>query len=312
MQKRKNIRLLLSLVAMIILIVVFFALINSKNSSSADKAIFQITNLDKVDHITLQSSKEKIELKFNGSKWLVNDTHEADRQMITVLFAALKQVEAKRKVATSIQDSVKNEISQNGIKVSCYEGEALTKEFWSDGNQQKSETYFQLSDGIPYLVTIPGYRVYVASVFEVPTNDWRDKRVFNFNWQNIKSLNVNFPAESKQSFKASFMGRFFSVEGISTDTTKLDKFMDALFQLRAEKILDSAEVTNYKIALTQTPLMNIQIHDIANRTYELKIFPIQKGGSMVVAKTNNEIVELNPAVLKEVLRRRDYFLSKEK
>jgi len=31
--------------------------------------------------------------------------------MITVLFAALKQVEAKRKVASSIQDSVKSEIS---------------------------------------------------------------------------------------------------------------------------------------------------------------------------------------------------------
>src|SRR5260370_41294162 len=197
MQKRKNIQLLLSLMAMIFLIVVFFVLSNSKNNSSVDKEIFQISNLDKVNRITIHSSKEKIELKFNGTKWLVNGTYEADRQMITVLFAALKQVEAKRKVASSIQDSVKSEISKNGIKVSCYEGEALAKEFWSKGSQQKSETYFQLSDGIPYVFTIPGYRVYVASVFEIPTTDWRDKRVFNFNWQNFKSLEATFPSDQK-------------------------------------------------------------------------------------------------------------------
>src|SRR5437879_836120 len=223
MQKRKNIQLLLSLSVMIVLIIVLFIFNSSKNNSEVDKGIFQITNLDKIDHIILQSNKENIELKFNGTKWLVNGAHEADKQMVTVLFAALKQVEAKRKVASSIQDSIKNEITKNGIKVSCFEGDVLAKEFWSEGNQQKSETYFQLSDGIPYLVAIPGYRVYVASVFEVPTSDWRDKQVFNFNWQNIKSLEVNFPRDTKQSFNASFFGRCFSIHGMASDSTRLDK-----------------------------------------------------------------------------------------
>jgi hypothetical protein len=293
---------------MIVLIMAVFVFNNSKNSTEIDKGIFQIANLEKIDHIVLQSAKEKIDLKFNGTKWLVNNTHEADRQMITVLFAALKQVEAKRLVASTIQDSVKNEINKNGIKISCLEGEVLSKEFWSEGNQQKSETYFQLSDGIPYLVTIPGYRVYVASVFEVPTSEWRDKQVFNFNWQNIKSLEVNFPSDAKQSFKASFIGRLFSIENIATDTTKLDKFMDALFQLRAEKILDSVDVKNYQSALSQTPLMEIKIYDIGNQSYPLTIFPIEKGSDVIVGKVN-EVVLLNPMAIRGIFRKKNFFVQ---
>ena len=129
MQKRKNIQLLLSLTVMIVLIIGLFVFNNSKNTSEVDKGIFQIANLEKVDHIVLQSAKEKIDLRFNGTKWLVNSTHEADQQMITVLFAALKQVEAKRKVASGIQDSVKNEISKNGIKVCKDHCEVGRKDF---------------------------------------------------------------------------------------------------------------------------------------------------------------------------------------
>jgi len=309
MQKKKNIQLLLSLAVLISLIIVFFFYSNSKNNPSVDKEIFQIANLEKVDHVILQTPVEKIDLSFNGTKWMVNGM-EADRQMIKVLFAALKQVSAKRKVATNIQDSLSKEIAKNGIKVSCYAGNALAKEFWSKGNQ--TETYFQLSDGIPYLVTIPGYRVYVASVLEVPTNDWRNKIVFNFNWQNIKSIEVNFTGDVKQSFKASFQNKLFSIEELpSTDTTKLGEFMNTLLQLRAERILTETQSKSYDSLLLQKPIESIIIQDIASRSYDLKIFPLQKGKSFVVAKRNEDIIELNPLVIREIFKKKNYFLIQD-
>ncbi|GHM98560.1 hypothetical protein WSM22_00500 [Cytophagales bacterium WSM2-2] len=305
MQTKKNIKLLVSLISIIVLIIIFFVFSTSKNNTSVDKGIFQILNLEKIDHIVLHSSTQEVDLKFDGTKWLVNG-QEADRQMIKVLFAALKQIEAKRPVATSIQDSVSKEISKSGVKISCFEGNVLSKEFWSKGNQK--ETYFQLVDGVPYLVTIPGYRVYLASVFEMPSNDWRNKVVFNFNWQNIKDLEVVFPGDPKQSFKASFQNKLFSIENISvTDTTKLDVFMNALFQLRAERILTESQGKSYDSLLSQKPIETITIQDIGNRTYELKIFPLQKRNAIVIGKRNEEVIELSPQVLREVFRKKDYF-----
>src|SRR6185369_1823096 len=105
-------------------------------------------------HVLLESTKGKTDLKFNGTKWMVNEKYEADCQMITVLFATLKQTIAKRQVATHSQDSLKKEISSSGVKISCFEAGSLSKEIWAGGNAQKTETYFQLKDGKPYVVTI--------------------------------------------------------------------------------------------------------------------------------------------------------------
>jgi len=310
MQQKKNIQLLISLILMVIITALLFIFSNSKSGSSVDKNLFQIENLDKVDHVLLESTKGTTDLKFNGTKWMVNEKYEADRQMITVLFATLKQTIAKHQVATHLQDSLQKEISSNGVKISCFEASALSKELWAGGNAQKTETYFQLKDAKPYVVTIPGYRVYVASIFELASNDWRDKQVFKFNWQNIRSLEVTFPSELRQNFKASYTGKFFSIEGIATDTTKLDQFMDALFQLRSERILDSTEVKNYSNDLTQKPMMDIVIQDIGNRSYPLSLFPPAKDSRYIVGKINEEIVLFNPLALKEVFRKRGYFISK--
>ncbi|HTH54706.1 MAG TPA: DUF4340 domain-containing protein [Cyclobacteriaceae bacterium] len=296
---------------MIALIMALFVFNSVKNNPSVDKGIFQIENLDKVDRVVLQSKNEKTDLSFNGTKWMVNGSHEADRQMIKVLFAALKQIEAKRAVASAIQDSVQKEINTTGIKVSCYEGEVLAKEFWSKGNAQNSETYFQLTDGVPFLVNIPGYRVYVASVFEVPTNDWRDKTVFNFNWQNIRTVEVKFPKNEKQNFRASFQNKIFSIENMKeTDTTKLAAFMDALIQLRAERILTAEQSRPYDSLLATNPFQEITVQDIANRSYQLKIFPPQKRKSAGLAIRNEEVIELNPMGLREIYRTKDFFIAR--
>jgi hypothetical protein len=309
MQRKKNIQLLISLIVMVIITALLFTFSNTK-STSVDKDLFQIENLDKIDHVVLESTKGKTDLKFNGTKWLVNEKYEADRQMITVLFATLKQTIAKREVAAHLQDSLQKQIFSNGIKISCYEAGVLSKEIWTGGNAQKTETYFQTKDGKPFVVTIPGYRVYVASIFELSSNDWRDKQVFNFNWQNIKSLEVKFPAEPKQNFKASYKEKLFSIEGIATDTTKLDRFMDALFQLRSERILNSTEIKNYNSDLVQKPMMEIFIHDIADRTYPLILYPPAKESKYIVGKINAEVVLFNPLAFKEVFRKRQYFISR--
>jgi hypothetical protein len=309
MQQKKNIRLLISLILMLGITAFLFIFSNTKNGSSVDKDLFLIENLDKIDRVILESAKGKTDLRFNGTKWMVNEKHEADRQMITVLFATLKQAIAKRQVATHLQDSLRKEITTRGIKISCFDGETLSKEIWTGGNAQKTETYFQSNNGEPYVVTIPGYRVYVASIFELAANDWRDKQVFKFNWQNIKSLEVNYPSELKQNFKASFQGKFFSIEGIATDTTKLDRFMDALFQLRSDRILDSIEVRNYANDLLRKPMMEIAIQDIGRGNYPLSLYPPEKESKYIVGKIHEDIVLFNPLALKEIFRKREYFVQ---
>lgn len=310
MQKKKNIQLTLSLAVLLTLIVLFFVFTDQRSAPAVDPLIFQVPGLEKIDRIELSSAREKTVLTYNGSKWLVNGM-EADQRTITVLFATLKQVEAKRPSATHVQDSLQKEITTRGTTISCYAGPALIKEFGVVGNPTSYETYFQLPGGVPYLVTIPGYRVFIASVFILTSNDWRDKRVFNFNWQNIKSLEVHFPSDPTQSFKASFKNGIFGIEGIVTDTTKLDGYMDALFQLRAEKILTYPK-TSYDSLVKRSATEEITIEDIAGEHYALKLLLPERNQFSLLGFRNEELIELNKNVFPKIFRKKNYFIQKSR
>ncbi|MBS1487071.1 MAG: DUF4340 domain-containing protein [Bacteroidetes bacterium] len=308
MQKKRNIQLIALLAVLILLTGIVYLFTGQNSRPSVDKQIFQIPNLDKIDRVELQSASGKTELKFDGAKWLANG-FEADSRMVTVLFATLKQAEAKRKVATHQQDSLQKEMTHSGVRVSCFQGQALVKEFLSLGDPNRNETYFSQNGGTPYLMVIPGYRVSIASIFSLPTNDWRDKRVFSFNWQNIKSLEVNFPTDPSQGFKAIFKNGIFGIDGIKTDTTKLDVFMDVLFQLRAEKIVTTQK--SVYDSLTQLPFTEkITIADLGDNTYTLQILQPIKGKPSVTALRNADWIELNKNVLPEIFRMRNHFIQK--
>jgi hypothetical protein len=309
MQRQKNIQLLCSLITIVVVTILVFVFAGSRNASSVDKDLFRIDNLDKIDEIILEARNGKTQLKYNGTKWKVNGNYDADRKMIDVLFATLKQTIAKRPVASILQDSIQKEISKNGIKISCFENGSLSKEIWVAGNLQKTETYFETSGGKAHLVTIPGYRVFIASIFELSVNEWRDKHVFRFNWQNIKSLEATFPSDPKQNFKASFNKNFFSIEGIATDTTKLDQFMDALLRLQSEKILDSIEAKKIEQKVPEKTMMSISIQDVASRTYPLTIFTPDGETKLIVGKINDEVVLLNPLALRDIYKKRNYFIQ---
>jgi hypothetical protein len=310
MQKNKNIRLLISLTALSIATALLF-LFGNPNRSDIDKTIFKVKDQNTIDKVVFESAKGKVELKFDGAKWKVNSTHEADGQLVTVFFASILQAEPKRKITGVQQDSIQQRMAKSGVKVSLMADGNVEKEFWVSGNYQKTETYFQLANDAPYFVTIPGYRVYVASIFELTENEWRDKRVFNFNWQNFKSLKSHLPQQTNQDFTISFANKLFGIEEVAVaDTTKLSNYLESIFNLQADRILSPEEVSAYDSLFATSPLLQIEIQDIAKKTFGLKIYPPQGKSKLVVAKMNEEPILLQPQVVASVMRRREYFILK--
>jgi hypothetical protein len=122
-QDKKNKLLTGSLLAMIAaasLILMF-----GGKGEQVDKELFKVNNLDAIDKVTFESVDGVVELKYSGSKWIVDNSYDADDQMVTVLFATLQEVEAKRQVAASRSDSITNRLKAAGIKVSMYSGSNL-------------------------------------------------------------------------------------------------------------------------------------------------------------------------------------------
>ena len=286
MQERKNKRLAILLCALCCITAVVYYLSRSDGAVEIDKNLFKSYDLKSINEVIFESQKGKVQLKFNGAKWNVNDKFDADASMVEVLFATLQQAEPKRPLPISIQDSVCNALRQTGVKVSVIASGKAESIFYAGGNAQKTQTYFCAGDAgeKSYLVTIPGYRVYAAGIFELGEKDWKNKYVFGFNWRNFQRLETKFPQKTADNFSVALQDNFFAVDGLlSVDTTKLNDFLDDVSLLTVDEYIDTV---NFELP-KPSPVMVLTVKDIGQRVYTLELYsPSKNSGQMVPGLIN--------------------------
>ena len=311
MQEKRNKRLLVSFICITLLCIFFYFFGNTNNQIEVDTSLFKLEAGTNVNRVVLESSPGKVTLDFNGTRWSVNNRYEADRQLIKLLFATLEKAEPKRPVSNSQLNSVDSIISKSGVMVTLYEGENLIQSFRAGGNEQKTEAYFQESIGQPsYVMVIPGYRLYVSYILELNENGWRDKRVFNFNWRNFKSLNMIVPEDPTQNFEVSFKDQFFGIKGIAeVDTTKLNDYLDAVSLLSADQFIKPGFSSSYDSLLNTNASFRIEVRDIADKTYSLELFAPLKNDPKVVGRLDeNQPVIFSRNNILPIARKRGFFV----
>jgi hypothetical protein len=193
--------------------------------------------------------------------------------MVDVLFATLQQAEPKRPLAISLQDSVAKTIQTSGVKVSVGVDEKWQKVFYAGGNATKTQAYFlDPEENKVFLMTIPGYRVYVSGIFELGESGWRDRFVFGFNWRNFQSLEVTFPEKPSDGFVVAMQNNYFGIQGISKiDTTRLNNYLDDISLLTVDDYVDGTSTLD---SLATTPeLLKISVKDIGKKEYVLQVYP---------------------------------------
>jgi hypothetical protein len=272
MQQKRNIRLLISLCVLIAITAVVVFLFN-RESATVDKAVFQVDDLKTIDKVILEQDSTKTELAIEGVRWKVNG-QPADRALIDVLFATLQQAEPKRKVSDKLADSLKTFLETEGVHVTLSRSGEPVLDFFAGGNSSKTQAYFtKAGDDDVYVVVIPGYRVYTSGIFELEAPGWKDRQVFNFNWQNFKSLNVAFTTSPAGNYEVTIDNAMAKINGVKGDTTKFNSFMDAVLQLTVDQYLTREEAKVYDSTLISGQGFEISITDISNKTYTLKLYP---------------------------------------
>lgn len=305
----RNKILIISLAGLLVMSLLLAWFGREGGKSEVDKQMFRVVDSEKIDQVILKSPSSQVDLKFENSRWRVNGQWDADPQMIKVLFAMLRQVEPRRPVAAQLRDSVRGAMSQSGVRVTLFAEGINRMTFYEAGNDQKTETYF-IKDGDeqPWLVAIPGYRVYVGGVLELDDYGWRNKRIFDFRWNTFKSLTASYPGEPAQGFEVEMKDHFFGIKGIDADTTKLNNYLDAVSLLFASRYLRDAgadSVSGRKIGA------HIEVKDIGNRIYTLDIFAPAAGDKEIFGKTGaGDVVAFERRSLSDILRRKTWFLPR--
>ncbi len=310
MQKKRNtyLAILLAILAMTSMGLMVFT--REDVRSAADRDYFKVIETEKVDRVVLGAPTGSVELKFENNRWRINEKWDADVQMIKVLFATLRQVEPRRPVAARMKDSVVQWLAKSGIRVTIFEGNQTKQEFLVGGNDIKTEAWFlKAGDEQPYLMMIPGYRVYVAGIFELPENGWRNKRVFDFNWRNFRSLTATYSTDTRAGFEVEMKGRYFGISNMAAvDTAKLNSYLDAMSLLFATRFV-SPDQPGIDSVTILPPMTRIEIKDIAGRSYGLELFPLRKkNGEIIGRMADGQLVALDRRAVGEIVKKRSYFV----
>lgn len=306
MQENKNKRLAALLIGLTIVTVITLLLVGNDNRPRVDPGLFRLDDYTGVDRIEIASPKGVTELSYVNSRWRVNGMFNADRELVTVLFAALKQAEPKRAVTAAAGDSIAKALEANGVAISLFEGEKQVQHFYAGGNERKTQAFFyRPGDDRAYVVTIPGYRVYVSGIFELTVNQWREKYVFNFNWTNFKELRATFPGHPGDDYIVRMLDdNQFGIPGMEVDTARLNSFLDEVSLLTANEFLDPSPLTD---SLQQArPEMALTISDVSNTEYSLKLY--REEGSVVRGILNGkDAVSFSRLKIGAILRPKGYF-----
>lgn len=303
--ERRNKLLALSLVVLTVASVVLLWLRQTQNASGLDADVFKFANLDRVDRFVLRSQRDTVAVAYTDGRWLVNERYQADGDMVKVFFATLDQIVPKREV----NDSVAAAFAGNEIQVTLFEDGESVGQFVVGGNSVKTETLVRRGDDKSYLAKIPGYRVYVAGIFEAGEGMWRNKRIFDFNWRNFKQLQTIFPGQPADNFNVIFQDNFFGIAGAErVDTTRLNDYLDAVSLLEASEYIEPKAGSMYDSLRKTPPRFSILISDVASRTYQLDVFAPPGGGKLVLGVTGaGEPVLFEPRAIAPLAKRRDYF-----
>jgi len=324
MQKKKNIRLAVSLVLLMLITLGVYWYGAQPAAARVDPRLFRVDDVKQIDHVVLESPAGKVELTYSDPRWTVDGAFTADRNMIDVLMATLLQAAPTRPIAAALADSVGQVIEHQGVKVTLGAGGQTLKTFYAGGTPDKRTAYFKEPDGTAYVMAIPGYRVYVSGIFELDASGWRDKYVFGFNWRNFKQLQTTFPAHPQEDFQVALDKKYFGIPGIAqVDTAKLNTYLDRISLLTVERyetnpaLADSLERVR--------PEVIILVSDIANRTYTLRLFRPMGAQSTVhgprstavSAKDNvpglvgeGQVAWFTPQQVADLVRPRSYFPAK--
>ena len=310
MQKKRNKIRLILLAALTALTLLAFWWIQPENRLDIDPGTFRVEDLSTISRVDLTSHSASVSLSYDGGRWRVNDSLNADGNMIRVLFATLQQAQPKRGVAKATQDSIFQELQENGVKVSLYQDDQLRKQFLAGGNPAKTIAYFADPESKEaYVMAIPGYRVYVSGILELGVDGWRDKFVFNFNWRNFKSLSVRFPGRAEENFTVSLQRDFFGIQGMAeADTAKLNAFLDDVSLLTVDEYISKPGLIDSLKGVE--PRFDLLVTDIGNRNYRLRLFEADQSG-----RVPGLIQNMQPAVfarrkIQPLMKPRSFFRKK--
>jgi len=277
MSKKKNNRVLLIVLAVLVIAVAANELIkSSKGERSFRKDIIEMQagDIKKISIFPKNANKRSVDIYRDDTVWKLkveDKVFAADQEMVSGIVDELATMVPDRLVANS-RDAWKDyDITDSlGTKVMVYgpknEKTGLTLGRFSYNQATRKPSTYVRVDNEKEVYAAEGY---LSMTFNREINNLRDKNIFRGNQNDLEQISFTYPADS--SFTLTKQDNHWLLNGAAVDSTRMAGYLTTVSYLvgsefRDDFIADPAAGGTYKLVLSGPGMKTVEINAYRDAT----------------------------------------------
>jgi len=208
MNKNKTLYILL---AILLGLAAYFMFNNKKSTIKKNLSNFAINDTASINKIFLADKQNKtVLLERKNGYWTANKKDYCRKDAIDNLLTTIKDIKVKAPVPKAAFETEVKRIASNGIKVEIYTSnpDIPYKVYYVGGPTTDHQgTYMLLENSAtPFIMHLPGFFGYLTTRYFTEERLWRDNSIFKNNYNNIKSVKIEYPKNKEKGFIAYNLG----------------------------------------------------------------------------------------------------------
>ena len=268
----RNIVLLGISLLLIILNLWLFNLKPDLVSVSFDPDLFMIRDTTQIEKFQFHS--KILDHYFSRQEgWKLNNKFPSDPNLRKMLFTVSSRVKVSRALTGNEKEQLLKRNEEMGTSV-ILTVDGDERSYSVVGNANKTKTYFIENQEV-YQVDIPGYQDFLASIYELKRDQWRDRLVFNGNWRTIQKMEVIYPEKSDKNLLIRFKETFYEVDDLTQiDSSAVVAYLNQFEYMQANERISFGFSPAYDSLAQTPPEVIISLLDIKYKLpREIRIFP---------------------------------------
>lgn len=317
-------------------ILLFFAAIyffsNSTGTLNKRNTHFAVESTDQISKIIISSSDEKLLLIKENEQWKINNKYIARQHVVDNFLMALSMLQVSSPLPNNEKEQIAKMLQREGIQVDIYKKNRILRNYYvSTPAMTNDKTYMMMvKRGEPFAVRIPAFKGLVAELFSTNEGLWRDKTIFDYQPQNIKTISLKYPKQPSNSFEVINYGDgTFSLKNPNENSfiedfnlEKLVRYFTYFQGIKFEGIENELSQQKTDSLLNSEPYCRITVTDMENYENSVTIFrkpPEQEydefgnkvnydyNRAYAIFNQNNELIIIQYYIFDPLLKEIDYF-----
>ncbi|MEM9835036.1 MAG: DUF4340 domain-containing protein [Bacteroidota bacterium] len=176
---------------------------------------FKVADPTQISKVFLADRKgNQTTLTRAGEDWIINGKYLANENAIKNLLQAVTSIEMQYIPARAAVDNIIKNLATEGILVQVFDQDGQkVKGYYVGGSTADERGTFAILEGAdePYVVHLPGWVGNLRFRFNLVGDDWRSKRVFGEEVEDIERLSIEYPTRRNLSFVLERAGEEYKV-----------------------------------------------------------------------------------------------------